>query len=62
MFLNPCYESSLHHDDHVPDRKVPRNDTNLFDEFMDHPFNVQTLYPKSDSIDTFSITCKAYVG
>jgi hypothetical protein len=62
MFLNPCYESSLHHDDPVPDRKVPRDDTNLFDEFMDHPFNVQTLNPKSDSIDTFSIKCKASVG
>jgi hypothetical protein len=43
MFLNPCYESSLHHDDPVLDRKVPKDDTSLFDEFMDDSFNVQTL-------------------
>jgi hypothetical protein len=62
MFFNPCYESSLHHDDHVPDRKVLRDDINLFDEFMDHPFKVQTLNPKSNSINTFIITGKASVG
>jgi hypothetical protein len=62
MLLNPCYESSLHHDNHVPDRKVPRGDTNWFDEFIDHPFKVQTLNPKSNSIDTFIITSKEYVG
>jgi hypothetical protein len=28
MFSNPCYESSLHHDDHVLERKVPRGDIN----------------------------------
>jgi hypothetical protein len=32
MFLNPYYESSLHYDDHVPDRKIPRDHINLFDE------------------------------
>jgi hypothetical protein len=62
MFFNPCYESSLHHDDPVPDRKVHKDDTNLFVEFMDHPFNVQTLNPKSNSINTFIITGKASVG
>jgi hypothetical protein len=62
MFFNPCYESSLQHDDPVLDRKVPRDDTYLFDEFMHHPFNVQTLNLKSDSIDTFSIKCKTSVG
>ena len=48
MFFNPCYESSLHHEDLVPDRKVPNDDTNLFDKFMDHPLKVQTLNPKSN--------------
>jgi hypothetical protein len=62
MFLNPYYESSLHHEGPVPDRKVPRDDTVLFDEFMHHPFNVQTLNLKSDSIDTFTIKCRASVG
>ena len=62
MFFNPCYESSLHHDDPVPDRKVHKDDINLFAEFMDHPFNVQTLNLKSDSIDTFGIKCKTSVG
>jgi hypothetical protein len=62
MFFNPCYESSLHHDDLVPDRKVHKDDTNLFVEFMDHPFKVQTLNPKSNSINTFIITGKASVG
>jgi hypothetical protein len=58
MFFNPCYESSLHHDNPVPDRKVPIGDINLFDKFMDHPFKVQTLNPKSNSINTFIITIK----
>jgi hypothetical protein len=62
MFFNPFYESSFHHDDLVPDIKVHKNDTNLFVEFMDDPFNVQTLNLKFDSIDTSSIKCKAYVG
>jgi hypothetical protein len=62
MFFNPCYESSLHHDDPVPDRKVPKDDTNLFDKFMDHPLKVQTLNPKSNSVNTFIITGKASVG
>jgi hypothetical protein len=62
MFFNPCYESSLHHDDPAPNRKVHRYDSNLFVEFMDHPFNVQTLNPKSNSINTFIITGKAFVG
>ena len=26
MFFNPCYESSLHHDNPVPDRRVPKGD------------------------------------
>jgi hypothetical protein len=62
MFFNPCYESSFHHDDPVPDRKVHRYDSNLFVDFMDHPFKVQTLNPKSNSIDTFIIIGKASVG
>jgi hypothetical protein len=62
MFLNSYYKSSLHHDDHVPDRKVPRDDTNLFDKCIDHLFNVQTLYHRSSIIDTFSTKCKASVG
>jgi hypothetical protein len=62
MFLNPYYEPSLNHDDPVPDRKIPRDHINLLDEFIDHLFDIQTLNPKFDSIDTFSIKCKASVG
>jgi hypothetical protein len=62
MFLNPCYESSLHHDNHVPYRKIPNDDNKLFDEFINHPFKVQTLNPKSNSIDIFIISGKASVG
>jgi hypothetical protein len=62
MFFNPCYESSLHCDNPVPDRKVHKNITNLFSKFMYHPFNVQTLNTKSNSVNTFIITGKAYVG
>jgi hypothetical protein len=58
MFVNSCYESSLYHDDLVLNRKVHGYDTNLFVEFMDHLFNVQTLNPKSNSINTFIITGK----
>jgi hypothetical protein len=58
MFFNPCYD----HDNHVPDRKVPGDDNNLFDEFMDHPSKVQTLNPKSDSINTFISTDNASIG
>ena len=58
MFFNPCYEFSLHNDDIVPDRKVPKYDTKLSVEFMDHPFKVQTLNPKYNSINTFIITRK----
>jgi hypothetical protein len=43
MFLNPCYESYLHHDNLVHDRKVLRGIINFFDEFMNHPFKVQIL-------------------
>jgi hypothetical protein len=39
-----------------------RDDNNLFDEFMDHPFKVQILNPKSNSIDTFIIIGKASIG
>jgi hypothetical protein len=62
MFLNPCYESSLRHDDLVSDRKVPRDDNNLFDEFMDHPFKVKILKPKSNSINIAIITGKTSIG
>ena len=61
MFFHPCYESSLHHDNPFPDIKVHKDDTNLFVEFMDHPFKVQTLNPKSNPINTL-ITGKAFVG
>jgi hypothetical protein len=62
MFINPCYESSLNHDDLVIDIKVYTGDIKLFDKFINHPFKVQTLNPKSNSVNTFIITGKAYVG
>jgi hypothetical protein len=31
MFFNPYYESSLNHDDLVPDRQIPRDHINLCD-------------------------------
>jgi hypothetical protein len=58
MFFNQCYESYLLHEDHVRDGKVLKDDTNLFDKFMDHPLKVQTLNPKSNSVNTFIITGK----
>jgi hypothetical protein len=58
MFLNPYYEYSLHYNDHISERNIPRDNINLFDEFIDHLFDIQTLNPKPDvldSINTFSI-------
>jgi hypothetical protein len=62
MFFNPYYESYLNFDDPLFDRKIPRDHINLFDEFIDHLFETQILNPKSDSIDTFILKSKAYVG
>ena len=66
MFLNPYYESPLHYDDPVPERNILKYDINLFDKCIYHLFDIQTLNPKPDvldSIDTFSIKCKfSHVG
>jgi hypothetical protein len=62
MFLNPCYESSLHHADHVLDIKVYTSDIKFFDKFMDLPSNVETLNPKSNSVNTFINSGNAFVG
>jgi hypothetical protein len=64
MFLNPLYESSLHYDDPISDRKIPKDDINMFDECIDHIFDIQTLNPKPevlDPIDTFNVRCKTHL-
>jgi hypothetical protein len=57
-FLNPLYESSLHYDDPIYDRKIPKDDINMFDECIDHIFDIQTLNLKPevlDPIDAFNV-------
>ena len=49
MFLNPLYESSLNHDEPVPNRKIHRDQINLFDEFIDHLLDTKTLNPNQKS-------------
>jgi hypothetical protein len=67
MFLNPLYESSLHYHDPFSDQKIPKDGINMFDECIDHIFDIQTLNPIFDiqalnhksevlyPIDTFNV-------
>jgi hypothetical protein len=64
MFLNPLYESSLHYDDPICDEKIPKDDINMFDECLDHIFDIQILnhkYEVLDPIDTFNVRCKTHL-
>jgi hypothetical protein len=63
-FLNPLYESYLYYDDPIYDRKIPKDDINIFDEFIDHIFDIQTLNLKPqvlDPIDDFNVRCKSHL-
>jgi len=63
-FLNPLYKSCLHNDDPIYNKKIPKYDINRFDDCIDHIFDIQTLNPQTEvlnSIDTCSVKCRTHL-